>query len=154
MGQTRPVRTMNLELCGLDPVVDAALFREAFDWRAKQKLNHLRPKQMPFEVFAGDDRLVMGLFNGQFLAAYVAKEYAPGFWDMHFTSKRNTPREYLVAGGVGITSHLIEKGAQEVSALIVARNRPLREFLGSCGYALDRVMRFSDSPYQWLRYVA
>lgn len=145
---------MSLELRGLHPVNDLELFHEAYNWRVSQKLKHLRPGRMPFKEFASNEVTVMGLFNGEFLAAYVVKEYQPGCFDMHFTSKRKAPREYLVAGGIYLTNWLLEHGAQEVSALIVSRNRPLSRFLEDCGYSVSQIMTFDDSPYQWLKYVA
>lgn len=145
---------MTLEMRGLDPAKDSELFHEAYNWRVSQKLKHLRPGRMSFEEFASDDVTVMGLFNGEFLAAYVVKEYQPGCFDMHFTSKRKAPREYLVAGGIRITDLLIERGAREVSALIVSRNRPLASFLEDCGYSVVETLTFEDSPHPWLKYVA
>lgn len=139
---------------GLDPAKDSELFREAYNWRVSQRLKHLRPGRMSFEEFVGNDVTVMGLFNGDFLAAYVVKEYQPGCFDMHFTSKRKAPREYLVAGGIQITDWLIEHGAREVSALIVSRNRPLASFLTDCGYSVAETLTFEDSPHSWLKYVA
>lgn len=145
---------MILELRGLNPVNDLELFHQAYNWRVSQKLKHLRPGRMSFEEFASDDVTVMGLFNGDFLAAYVVKEYQPGYFDMHFTSKRKAPRDYLVAGGIQITDWLIEHGAREVSALIVSRNRPLAAFLEDCGYSAVETLTFEDSPHRWLKYVA
>lgn len=145
---------MKLELRGLRPDEDIELFHEAYNWRISQKLKRLRPGRMSFEEFASEDVTVMGLFNGEFLAAYVIKEYQKGCFDMHFTSKRNTPREYLIAGGIQITGWLIEHGAREVSALIVSRNLPLSRFLEDCGYQVEQTLTFDDSPHQWLKYVA
>lgn len=111
---------------------------------------------MPFEDFVAPNptQSVIGLFNGEFLAAYMVREYAPRYYDMHFTSKRRAPRQYLVAGGIQITNWLIENGAIEVSAIIMARNRALKEFLEDCGYTLERELTFTNSIHTWLRYVA
>lgn len=138
-----------LILRGLNPNVDASLFREAYDWRKVSRLQH---GKLSFEAFC--DSTVLGLFNGEFLAVYVIEEPVKGLFSMHFTSKRKTPREYLVAGGIQITNWLIANGALEVSAVIVARNRALRKFLEDCGYTLEKEMRFDDSPHVWLRYIA
>jgi len=144
-----------LELRHLSPDQDFDLFREAHNWRTMRS-KRASGGQMPFEEFVepNPDRVVMGLFNGEFLAAYMVKEYAPHYYDMHFTAKREAPREYLVAGGVQLTTWLIQNGAVEVSAIIVARNRALKAFLEDCGYTLDKELTFNNSPHTWLRYVA
>lgn len=143
---------MKLEMRGLDPVADYELFREAYDWRKVSRLQHGR---LSFETFTNPSEVTtMGLFNGEFLAVYVIEENQRGHFGMHFTSKRGTPREYLVAGGIQITNWLIENGAMEVSALITKRNRALRQFLEDCGYSLEKEMTFDDSSYTWLRFIA
>lgn len=143
---------MTLEMRTLDPVNDLSLFSVAYGWRAKRRAEG----RMSFEDFVlkSPGQVVLGLFNGQFLAVYVVKEFKPHHYDMHFTSKRNTPREYLVAGGIQVTSKLIRLGAIEVSAVIRARNLALKRFLEDCGYSLEKELTFDDSPHLWLRYVA
>lgn len=145
---------MNVILRTLDPVADLSLFREAHNWRSRPR--RASGGQMPFEEFVvpTPTQAVMGLFNGEFLAAYMVREYAPQCYDMHFTAKRQAPREYLVAGGIQLTTWLIQNGAIEVSAFIVARNKALRGFLEDCGYRLERSVRFDNSPHEWLKYVA
>lgn len=139
----------SLILRGLDPANDVSLFREAYSWRKVSRLQH---GKLSFEAFCGST--AMGLFNGEFLAVYVIEESPKGVFQMHFTSKPRSPREYLVAGGIKVTSWLVENGALEVSAMITARNRALRKFLEDCGYTLDRVMQFDDSPHEWWKYIA
>lgn len=142
-----------LRLRGLHPVADIDLFHEAYDWRAKN-----RPGHLPFERWleVGPEQSMLGLFNGEFIALYMVKQFAPGFYDLHFTSKRGVPRDYLVAGGIQITNWLLANGAIEVSALISARNRPLQRFLESCGYSLVGRPTFNDTlgAAQWLKYAA
>lgn len=144
---------MSLEMRGLDPVADRGLYNEAFNWRARN-----RPGHLPFEKWleVGPEQAMLGLFNGEFIALYMVVQFAPALFDMHFTSKRGVPREYLVAGGIQITNWLIENGALEVSALIRARNKPLRRFLEDCGYSLVSRPTFSDTLrlVQWLKYAA
>lgn len=146
---------MKLELRHLNPERDVELFREAHNWRTKRSLR-ASGGQMPFKEFIAPNptQVVMGLFNGEFLAVYMVREYAPQCYDMHFTARRQAPRAYLIAGGIWLTSWLIESGAVEVSALIVARNKALRQFLEDCGYKLKRSMRFQDSSREWLKFVA
>lgn len=144
---------MRLELRGLNPDGDIDLFREAYAWRDKKN-----KRRMGFEEFARTDaqQARVGLFNGEFIALYGVTEYAPAHYDMHFTSKRGAPRQYLVAGGIRITNWLIENGACEVSALIMARNRPLREFLEACGYSFvsETVFEEQDKMVRYLKYAA
>lgn len=144
-----------LELRHLNPLSDLDLFREAHNWRIKRS-QRASGGQMPFEEFIAPNptQAVMGLFNGEFLAAYMVKEYAPRHYDMHFTAKRQAQRDYLVAGGIQLTRWLIQNGAVEVSALIVARNKALRKFLEDCGYKPECSMRFENSPHDWVKYVA
>lgn len=146
---------MNLELRHLNPESDLGLFREAHNWRTLRS-QRASSGQMPFEEFVAPNptQAVMGLFNGEFLAAYMVKEYAPQHFEMHFTAKRQAPRAYLVAGGIQLTSQLVQNGAVEVSAFIMARNTALRKFLEDCGYRLERSMRFENSPHEWLRFIA
>lgn len=141
-----------LELRRLNPVHDLLLFREAYDWRAR----HKPEGRMTFEQFTTQEpgQAVLGLFNGEFIGVYVVQEYAPNSFDMHFSSKRHSPREYLVAGGIKLTNLLIESGAIEVSAIIMARNHVLKSFLEDCKYTLEREMTFPESRHTWLRYVA
>lgn len=140
---------MSLILRGLDPNADLPLFHEAYEWRKVSRLQHGR---LSFEQFC--DLTALGLFNSEFLAVYVIEEPQPAYFSMHFSSKHGTPREYLVAGGIKATSWLIENGAQEVSAVITARNRALQKFLEDCGYKLEKEMKFQDSPHGWLKYIA
>lgn len=144
-----------LELRHLNPETDVELFREAHNWRTLRS-KRASGGQMPFEEFIAPNPIqaVMGLFNGEFLAAYMVKEYALQHYDLHFTAKRRAPRECLVAGGIQLTTWLIQNGAVEVSAIIVARNTALRKFLEDCGYKLERPVRFENSFHNWLKYVA
>lgn len=141
-----------LEMRKLDPEIDLELFHTAYNWRPERK-KHVGANQMPFDDFL-NSWAVLGLFNGEFVAAYVVKEYQKGFFDLHFTSKRKTPRDYLVAGGIQITNWLIENGAWEVSALIISRNHALRKFLEDCGYKPKGILTFTGSPQEWVKYVA
>lgn len=143
---------MTLEMRVLDPHAELDLFQTAYNWRPERK-KHVGANQMPFEDFVGS-WAVLGLFNSEFIAVYVVREYQSGYFDLHFTSKRKTPREYLVAGGIQITNWLMENGAREVSAVIVSRNRPLASFLEDCGYAVAETLTFDNSPHPWLKYVA
>lgn len=147
------METSQLTLRSLDPVADLPLFREAHAWRKPKRVS---AEQISLDQFTKPDptQAVMGLFNGEFLAAYMVKEYASACYDMHFTSKPEAPREYLVAGGIKITSWLIEHGAIEVSAVIISRNRALKRFLEDCGYTFEKQLTFNNSPHAWLRYVA
>lgn len=134
---------------GLDPAQDIELFREAYNWRSGPR------ERISFESFTGgSNQAILGLFNGEFIAVYMIKEYAQGCFDLHFTSKRKTPREYLVAGGINITSWLITEGARDVSAVIMERHCSLRRFLEDCGYSKDKELIFDSSRHKWLRYVA
>ena len=144
---------MKVELRSLDPEADYDLFREAHNWRRPSRVS---ADQVSFDEFIRPDpaKAVLGLFNGDFLAVYLIREWMPQHYDMHFTAKRSAPRDYLVAGGIQITNWLIKNGAVEVSAFIIARNRALKRFLEDCGYKLARSERFEDSPREWLRYVA
>ena len=146
---------MNLELRGLNPDRDLELFREAHGWRTK-RVHRASGGQMPFEDFIAPNptQATIGLFNGEFLAAYLVREYSPQCYEMHFTAKRQAPRNYLVAGGIQLTTWLIQNGAIEVSAIIMARNKALKRFLQDCGYTLEKELTFTDSPHIWLRYVA
>lgn len=141
----------NLTLRYLDPKAEPELFQEAYSWRSKR--GNAQAGQMPYRDFL-NSWATMGLFNGEFIGVYVIQEYQQGHFDMHFTAKRKTPREYLVAGGIQITNWLMENGAREVSAVIIARNRALKEFLEDCGYEVSQPMKFKDSPHLWLKYVA
>lgn len=145
---------MTLEIRALNPDLDLELCREAYGWRTRRK-KHIQPDRLPFEEFSKADphQVVMGLFNGEFLAAYLINEFSPGRFDLHFTSKKGAARDHLVAGGIWVTDWLIENGATEVSAIIVHRNRPLREFLLDCGFGFTECLTFPNLPL-CLKYTA
>jgi hypothetical protein len=136
-----------LALRALDPKIDIDLFREAYHWR-KQKTSKLRPDRMSFEDFAADDpsQIVMGLFKGPLCAIYLFREGTRGTFDAHFTSRRDVPREYVVAGGRWMVRWFMENGAQEISAFVIQQNGPLCRFVEDVGFIADGVSVFPCNP--------
>lgn len=136
-----------LQLRPLDPTTERELFELAYNWRNRPK-RHTQPDRMPFEMFAADDpkQVVMGLFNGELQAVYVFCEGERGHFDCHFTSSRNAPREWVIAGAQRMVDWFKEHGVIELTAYIVARNRPLRAFVELLGFT--QVKDVSESPCQ------
>lgn len=134
-----------LTLRALDSKTDIKLFREAYHWR-KQKTSKLRPDRMSFDDFVQDDpsQIVMGLFNGSLCAIYLFKEVSRGIFDAHFTSRRDVPREYVVAGGRWMVRWFMRNGAEEVIAYVVEQNSPLRAFVEDVGFQVDTLVEFSS----------
>ena len=91
---------------------------------------------MAFETFAADDdrQIVIGVFNGEFIAAFLLYEIEPKVYDCHFTSKRGTSREVLLEGGRMVRDAFFENGAKELTARIVERNTPLKGYLEALGF--------------------
>lgn len=135
----------DLQLRLLDPATDLDLFRRAYSWRLTPK-RHTQPTRMSFETFTDTDptQTVVGLFNGELQAAYLLHEYEPYRFDVHMTSDRCAPRENVLEGARRVLRCLFEGGAKEVSALIVARNRPLCQFVEAIGMRRVSRMRFSS----------
>lgn len=124
-----------IELKLLDPAIDLPLFEEAYNWRKTKK--HVQPDRAPFETFvAGDPRqIVVGVFNGQFLAAFLLYEWKEGYFEAHFTSRRGTPRESLIEGGKMIRDAFLHNGAQELCAWVTRRNTALKRYLEALGFS-------------------
>lgn len=91
---------------------------------------------MAFETFAADDdrQIVIGVFNGEFIAAFLLYEIEPQVYDCHFTSKRGTNRKVLLEGGCMVRDAFFGNGAKELTARIVERNAPLRHYLEALGF--------------------
>ncbi len=134
----------DLELKLLDPLTDVDLFREAYQWRLRPK-RHIQPDRMPFETFSGTDstHIVVGAFNGEFLAVFFFHEFEPGCFESHFTSKRGVSRDTLLMAARQTVTYFLENGARELTAWIVERNRPLRTFVEHLGFTeQERVSLF------------
>lgn len=99
---------------------------------------------MSFEDFASDDpsQIVMGLFNGSLCAVYLFKEGPRGTFDAHFSSRRDVPRDYVLAGGRWMVKWFMENGAQEVGAYVVEQNGPLRRFVEEVGFVAKGLVKF------------
>jgi len=130
---------MSLELRLLSPAADLDLYKTAYNWRPRRK-HHLQPDRLPFETFAADDptHIIIGLFNGDFLAVYFLHEDEPGVFGVHMTSRRNVPRETLLTGAQEVIRCFFEGGATELIAWIAERNRPLRSFVESLGFVAQK----------------
>src|SRR6185369_8959427 len=124
--------SLKLEL--LNPETDLALFQEAYSWRSPKK--HAQPDRAPFESFISPSprQIVAGLFNGQFLAAYVLYEFDPKCYEAHFTSRRNVPRETLLAGARMVIDAFFQNGAEQIIGWVVVRNRAMGKFLEDLGF--------------------
>lgn len=127
-----------IELRILDPVTDIKFFREAYNWRTRPK-KHIQPDRASFQTFTSTDprQIVIGVFNGQFCAAFLLYEYEPGRFEAHFTSRRGTAKETLVEGGVMIRDAFLKNGAVELCAWITERNKGLRTYLEALGFQED-----------------
>lgn len=132
----------NLELKILDPATDLELFREVYDWRKPKK--HVQPDKIPFESFIAEDplQIVIGVFNGQFIAAFLLNEFEPGRFECHFSSKRGTPRETLVKGGEIIRDAFFQNGAKELCAWVTVRNVALKGYLEALGFTPGEIKAF------------
>jgi len=156
-----------LELRLLNPQTDVDLFREAYGWR--QTKRHVQPDRAPFEAFIADDprQTVIGVFNDQFIAAYLIYEWQPEYFECHFTSRRGTPKDILIQAGRAIRDAFLQNGAIELCAWITERNRALatylealefrpdteKEFAGQSDTQSDRLSAESESPTRmFIRY--
>ncbi len=152
----------SIELRVLDPLEDEDLFHTAWSWRPSPK-KHVGTNRAPFETFISDDprQIVIGLFNGQFLAAFVFYEFEPRRYEAHFTSHKKAPRGTLIQGSREIIKALFDNGAVEITAGIMARNRPLRRFVEELGFIAgqndtgsDTLSSESEPPTQsYVKYV-
>lgn len=134
---------MPIELKLLDPSSDLELFHEAYNWRPKPK-KHAQPDRIPFDKFIADDPLqtVIGVFDGQFIAAFLLNEYEQGRFEAHFSSKRGTPKETLIKGGEMIRDAFFENGAKELCAWITVRNTALKSYLEALGFEAGETKAF------------
>lgn len=122
-----------LELRLLEPNTDIDLYRTAFEWREHKR--HTSAPSMSFETFSSTDptHLTFGLFNGKLIAVYFLREWKPAYYEAHFTSRKNVSRETLLQGARAVLNLLLTNGAEEVGALILPANRPLRQFVTELG---------------------
>lgn len=133
-----------IELRILDPQRDLDLFRESYGWRPKPK-RHIQPDRGSFKDFIDTDprQIVVGVFNGSFIAAFLLYEWQPAHYEAHFTSKRGTPRESLIEGGKMIRDAFLQNGAQELCAWVTERNIALKGYLEALGFELIESKRFA-----------
>lgn len=135
---------MKLDLRALNPETERHLFEESYRWRGNKKTNALRPDRMSFETFSASDpsQVVMGLFNGSLCAIYVIHHNSDGTVGTHYTSKRGTPKEYVLAGARWLLRWLLENGALEVQAFVSPKNKPLCRFVEDIGYSQVGLVKF------------
>lgn len=137
-----------LELRLLDPIEDIELFREAYNWRPHPK-RHAQTNRAPFESFISDDprQMVIGLFNDQFIAAFVLYEFDPQRYECHFTSRRGSSKETLIEGGKQIRDACLQNGAKELCAWVTKRNLALKAYLESLGFSPAEEKEFDGKPF-------
>jgi len=101
---------------------------------------------MPFETFTDTDptHLTIGLFNGELLAVYFLREWEPARYEAHFTSRKGVPRETLLWGARQVMNLVLSNGGAEICALVLAENRPLRQFVTELGLQRVGMMRFTS----------
>jgi hypothetical protein len=119
----------------LDPVEDIFFFQDAYSWRKDKK--HAQPDRTSFKDFVSRDerQIVIGAFNGDFLAVFLLYEWQKGgYYEAHFTSKRGIPRPILIDAGKMVRDAFFQNGAQELCAWIVKRNSALRGYLEDLGF--------------------
>jgi hypothetical protein len=124
-----------LLLRALNPQTEQELFHTAFDWRKSP-----RRDRVAFEVFAADDpnQIVMGLFNeADFLAVYVFYQISPDTFDCHFTSRRDAPKDAVLAAGRQLVS-FFNANNLHLSTHIAARNGPLRRWAEAVGLVVSQ----------------
>jgi hypothetical protein len=126
----------------LDPVTDIDLYRDAFEWRKPKK--HLSPPRIDWEDFTADSptNLTIGLFNGQLQSLYFLQEYSPRHFEAHFTSRKQASRETVLAGGKQVLDLILANGGEQVDALVLTVNKPLRRFVTQLGMARIGTVNF------------
>jgi hypothetical protein len=126
----------------LDPQSDLELFERAFRWRTPKK--HLAGVgQMPFETFIDSQHLVFGLFDPELIAVYFYREWEPARFEAHFTSRKGVKRETLLWGGAATVGMILKYGGEEVDALILPANKPLRDFVTHLGFRRIGLIEFT-----------
>ncbi len=118
----------------LDPVSDLDLYHEAFSWR--QPKRHLSLPRIDWDDFTANNptNLTIGLFNGELQALYFFQEYYPRHFEAHFTTRKGVPRETVLQGGKEVLDLILSNGGEQVDALILPVNRPLRRFVTQLGF--------------------
>lgn len=103
---------------------------------------------MPFESFAADDpnQIVLGLFSDELLAVYLLVQVQPNIFDCHFTSRKDAPKEAVLAAGRQIVGFCAENGL-ELVALVPKRSKPLQAWVEGVGFELGRETDYSGVPY-------
>lgn len=136
--------TTNLDLRVLDPHTDISLFEESYNWRPTPK-RHVGTNRASFETYIADDprQIVIGVFNGQFIAAFLFYEFEPQKYDAHFTSRKGMARGTLLKGAQEVIDALFTNGAKEITAWIVSRNTPLRRFVEDLKFVAVESKRFA-----------
>lgn len=124
-------------LRALSPQTDIDLFRQAYSWRRKPK-SKVRLGRMTFEDFAADDprQIVLGLFNGELQAAYLLRETQPAVYECHFTSKRDAPKDAVLAGARWISDYFTDNGLT-LTAQVLRKNKALCRFSEAIGLVVQ-----------------
>jgi hypothetical protein len=118
----------------LEPEKDLDLYRQAFEWRKPKK--HLSPPRIDWEDFTANSptNLTIGLFNGELQALYFFQEYYPRHFEAHFTTRKGVSRETVLQGGKQVLDLILSNGGEQVDALVLTINRPLRCFVTQLGF--------------------
>lgn len=142
-----------LTMRALSPETEVELFREAYSWRTPKR--HLQPDRMAFEDFSANDpsQIVWGLFNGKLCAVFVFKEFEKGRFESHFTSRRDVPKNYILAAAGRLVDWFMENGA-ELTADVIKRNTPMRRFVESIGFHPTGIFVFPPDNREFVHYSA
>lgn len=137
----------------LDPAMEPELFREAYSWRPGRK-KHLQPDRMSFEEFSADDpkQIVMGLFNGRLCAVFLFREFRRGWFETHFTTRRDAPKDYILTAAHTLAEWFTGNGAG-LTADIIERNTPLRRFVELIGFRKAGKFKCAETSKTYVRYV-
>lgn len=141
-----------MNLRALDPNTEIELFCEAYSWRPERK-KHLQPDRMSFEEFSSSDptQIVMGLFDEDLCAVFLFREFQPGWFETHFTTRRGAPKDYVLTAAQTLAEWFVSNGAS-LTANIVERNTPLRRFVEAIGFTRIGSFQCSETGKTYVRY--
>lgn len=159
-----------MELRALNPEVDQALLRAAYDWifeappwlRQAENIvagiNGCDSWEGYLKAALSPKETNIGLFNETMLALFTIQAEGEGCFQVHVNAKPDAPVTEMIAAAIQLRDLLFRQGAMEVYGFVAERNRPLRRFAELVGFRFSGVSIFKgsmrDRPIRWMRYYA
>lgn len=147
----------------LHPEDDRGLIKLAYGW-ARDTPKWFREMdatcgQDDFEAYlkasknGGQD---IGIFDPELCGVIILSEAEEGYFECHLMAPRTASFDILALGGFTLRRRLFSQGAQEISAWVASKNRPLVKLVRAMGLAWKGIEmakgKYHDRVIHWHRY--